>query len=124
LIGCSKRGTPYPTSQGSGDLAAFVVQCVTNRGGRVLTNPLSPLEAKWTLEKHPTMDIIGVPGDRFAGVQTFLRQAFGEPDAGRGSQPVIPMGPRLEGIYSPNQIGVGLLFTGDSNQTYVQIVGR
>jgi hypothetical protein len=124
MFGCSKQGTPYPTTQGSGDLAAFVLQCVTNRGGHVLTNPVSSLEAKWTMQKHPSMEIIEVPGDRFVEVQTFLRQAFGEPDAGRGSQPVIPMGPRLQGIYSPDQIGVGLLFTSDSNQTYVQIVGR
>jgi hypothetical protein len=94
MFGCSKQGTPYPTTQGSGDLAAFVLQCVTNRGGHVLTNPVSSLEAKWTMQKHPSMEIIEVPG------------------------------PRLQGIYSPDQIGVGLLFTSDSNQTYVQIVGR
>jgi len=122
VLGCSRQAKPYPTSQGAGDLAAFVMQCVTNRGGHLVTNLVLPLEAKWALQKHPSMDIIEVPGDHFVEVQTFLRQAFGEPDADRGSQPVTPMGPRRQGVYNRRQIGAGLLFTGDSNQTYIQIV--
>src|SRR6516162_6825662 len=78
VLGCSRQQAPYASSSASGDLGAFVLHCVTNRGGHLLTNSVAAVEAKWTLPVHPSFDVIKVPGDRFTEIVEFLRQALGE----------------------------------------------
>jgi hypothetical protein len=119
--GCSKQGGGLSLSgtAGSGDLVALVMNCATNRGGRVPTNVLASVQASWTHQSRDAEDIIVVTGDHFAEVRKALEQAYGAPDPRLGSMGVA--GGAL--TYSPQQCGVVLNLTDASGQTVVCVMG-
>ncbi len=124
LAGCSKSGNlTLSGTKGSGDLVPLVLQCTTNRGGRLPSITPPRIQAEWTHQSRPMQDIILIPGDHFSEVQAFLRQAYGEPDPKLGSPPVRAVGNGQSVTYSPQQIGVVLNLTGDSKQTIVSLMG-
>jgi hypothetical protein len=124
VVSCSKWSDPVAGTKGSGDLAAFALQCATRRGGRPATNDLPTLQAEWTLQANLVEDMIFVPGDHFDEIHSFLSRAFGELDHTKGSLAVSTnsLGTR-SGFYSVQQAGLGLQFTGDSKQTVICILG-
>jgi len=115
LPGCSPSGA-FVGAAGSGDLALFVTQCVTNRGGRTSSSDLSAVQAQWTHQTRLNEDIILVTGDRFSEIETFLKQAYGAPD-------LAPRGSYQSRTYSPQQIGVTLNLSGNSKRTFIFILG-
>jgi len=122
--GCSKGGNlTLSGTKASGDLAPLILQCATNRGGRLPTITPPSIQAEWTHQSRPMQDIILVPGDRFSEVLAFLRQAYGEPDPKLGSSALRPVGSGQSVTYSPQQTGVVLNLTGDSKQTIVSLMG-
>src|SRR5262249_32799194 len=117
LLGCSPGGVSVTGTECSGDLGSFLVQCITNRGGRASPSGLPAVRARWTHQFRSNQDIILVPGDCYSQVQSFLRQAYGDPDSGKVSG--------QHRWYGPKQIGVALNLTEDSKkQTIICILGQ
>jgi len=110
------------TVNGSGDLADLVARSVLAQGGRKPTNTPPVLQASWLGESHTGRDVFVVEGDHFAEVQMMLKQAYGVPDPGIHSTTPETDGRSL--IYTPEQIGVALILTGDSSYTVVSIIGK
>jgi len=70
IVGCSR----------SGDFGGFLVQQVTKCGGRTNANATLPkLDARWTVKRDKNGFRATVTGTTFAGVDTFMQQAFGRP---------------------------------------------
>jgi hypothetical protein len=124
LAGCSRQNElALSGANGSGDLAPFVFQCATSRGGHAATNALPTIQANWTHQSRQLQDVILVQGDYFTEMQALLKQAYGEPDPKLGSQAVASLGGGQSLTYSPQQSGVVLTLTGSSKQTIVSIMG-
>jgi len=124
LFGCSPGGLSITGTRCSGDLSTFLAQCITNRGGQLISTNVPSIQAQWTYQFRPNEDIILIQSNRFSEVRSVLRQAYGDPDASAGSSAVAPMGSGQSGWYGPKQIGVGLNFTGDAKQTVICVFGR
>jgi hypothetical protein len=126
LSGCSRGDVSISGTQCSGNLSCFLNQCVTDRGGQTSSVGLPTFQAYWTYQFRPNEDIILVTNQGFLGVQSLLRQAYGEPDASSGSYSAFayPMESRQSVSYPPNQIGVALYVAGNSKQTIICIDGR
>lgn len=118
----ARSGDSLPVTKGSGDLAQLVMQCATNRGGRVTTNTLPVVQASWARQSREVQDILVVDGDHFAEVQKRLEQVYGKPDAGISSSAPIGNGRSL--TYTPQLIGVVLNLISDSRQTIVSVIGK
>jgi hypothetical protein len=120
LGGCSKgNNLTQSGSQLSGDLATLVLQCATNRGGRLPGVTPPAIHAQWTLRSLPMQDIIVISGDHFSEVQAFLQQVYGAPDP----RLVRAVGNGQSITYTPQQTGVVLNLTGDGKQTIVSVMG-
>jgi hypothetical protein len=115
LPGCSPSGA-FVGAAGSGDLALFVTQCVTNRGGRASSGGLIAVQAHWTHQARLNEDIILITGDHFSEIETFLSQAYGAADFARGGSCQLR-------TYSPQQMGVTLNLSGNAKRTFISILG-
>jgi hypothetical protein len=125
LSGCSKWGDPVPGTKMSGDLTRFLVSCALTRGGHPVTNGLSVIQARWTVQSNLTQHTVYVHGDHFDEIEAMLTQAFGPTDTTHGSSPAARVGghsTRL-GWYDPKQAGSSIWFSGDAVQTIVCING-
>ncbi len=123
-FGCSPGGLSITGTKCSGDLSAFLAQCITNRGGRPISTNFLSVPAWWTYQFRTNEDIVLIQSNCFSEVRSVLRQAYGDPDPNAGSSAVAPMGSGLSGSYGPKQTGVALNFTGDAKQTVICIFGR
>ena len=119
----SEIQAPLSDMKGSGDLVPLVVQCIANRGGRLPSSTPPSIQAEWTHQSWPMFDMIVIPGDQFSEVQTFLRQAYGEPDPKLASLPARAVGRGQSVAYSAQRIGIVLILTGNSKQTVVSLMG-
>lgn len=128
LAGCSPSSRTVTTTH-TGDLGQFILQSVTSHGGYVkTTNALPDLQSRWQaevltgtayLEGREQVSIL-IPGEQFGQVTSYLAQAFGAP-----SQPAtIKSNDMLHGCYSSSEIGVGLQFYRDDQQTCLILVGE
>ena len=93
----------------SGDFGAFIVQEVTQYGGRTRsTNAMPQLAAEWTVEADAAGFQAHASRVRFAELQAALQQAFGAPvfvTTNAQGQP--------HGLYKALDIGVALQFFGE-----------
>ena len=116
LLGCSP-----PRTECSGNLCSFVAQCITNRRGYPVSTNVSAVQLQWSYCFRPHEDIIHLSGDHFSQIQSFLRQAYGDPDTNSGIAP-IPPGSKPAIRYLPSQIGGVLLsLSGGDNRTDILI---
>jgi hypothetical protein len=111
-----------PGTEGSGDLAGLLIQCVTNRGGHVTGIIKLAAPMNWVLHSLENQDLIVVDGNHFTELQESLKQTFGAPDSTIRSSTSVGNGRSL--TYTPQQIGVLLNVAGDSTHTIVSAVGR
>lgn len=124
LFGCSPGGLSMTGTKCSGDLSAFLAQCITNRGGQPISTKVPAIQAQWTYQFRPNEDIVVIQTNCFSEVRSVLRRAYGDPDPKAESSPVAPMGSGQSGTYGPKQVGLVLNFTGDAGQTIICILGR
>lgn len=115
-------GDSLPTEKSSGDLAQWIMQRTTNRGGHASTNSVPTFQTNWLRHSQTNLEIFILEGDHFANVQNLLEQACGKPDARIMSS--TPIGNGRSITYTPKQIGVLLNLTGNSSQTIVSIIGK
>jgi hypothetical protein len=128
VAGCS----PSPhraTSTRNGDLGQFILQAVASHGGHArATNGLPVLPGQWRAEVVTGGEYLNgreevsvfLPPNQFQQVTGWLAQAFGEP-----SQPAtLYSNGLIRGWYSIKDIGIGLQFYRDTNQTGLILVGE
>ena len=106
------------TVRGSGNLALSVMQCVTNRSGRLSTNSLPAFQANWIRQSRPKLDVFVLDGDHFQDIHKFLEQAYGKTDAEMNSSGIN--GRSI--TYTPAQIGVVLNLTAGLGVTIVSVI--
>ena len=109
-------------TKGSGDLARLIVESATSRGAKAASNSIPAVQGSWVRESKEGLDVTVVEGDRFAEIQTLLRQAYGAPDTTFLS--AAPVGNGRSLCYTPQQIGVVLNLTADSRLTIVSVIGK
>jgi len=109
-------------TKGSGDLARLIVESATSRGAKGLSNSIPAVQGSWVRKSQENLDVIVVDGDHFAEIQTLLRQAYGAPDTTFLSSASIGNGRSV--CYTPQQIGVVLNLTADSQLTIVSVIGK
>jgi len=114
-VGCARQHF----TNGSGDASAFILRQTIAHGGRPFsTNSLPLVGEQWRYVKDEYGVVMRLPLDRFAAVESFLRQSFGEP-----SIPVVDTidGGKL-GVYGVTAIGAGVQFGYDKDTTFVNIL--
>jgi len=116
------RGLASKGTKGSGDLGQLMAQCITNRAGHAVTYTGSPTLLSWVLHSCEFGDIIVVEGDRFTQVQKLLQLICGAPDTTIHAS--VPVGNGRSLTYAPQQIGVMLNLSADSQWTIVSIIGN
>ena len=110
LSGCSH------TEKYSGDFAPFLVQRVTEFGGRIKPAQTIPkVDASWTYEHDGMGFQIQIQGNRFTEIDSLMKQLFGQPqvstDQNLNGQP--------SRIYSARDIGVAIHCLGQTNGVYI-----
>ena len=114
-VGCAHQHF----TRGSGDAGQFILRQAIAHGGRpVSTNSLPLVSDDWRYVEDQYGVVMHLPLDRFAVVESFLHQSFGEP-----SMPVAETtdGGKL-GVYGVKAIGASIQFGYDKDATFVNIL--
>ena len=118
LCGCS-REDEMRFAKGTGDMGNFLVEQSLKRGARpISTNELPVIGGEWHYSEDQYGVVFQLPRERFAEVEIFLRQAFGNP----AQDPTETTTGGKLGWYSPKTIGVALQFGFDQEQTQVIVL--
>lgn len=106
-------------TQGSGDLGPFLLEQIDRCGGRrSLSDELPPISDNWrhAVDEHGV--ILQLPVERFGGLLTFLKEAFGPPAQG----PHDNTEGGKSGWYASDELGCSLIFEQDLKRTQVIVV--
>jgi hypothetical protein len=114
LCGCSSDHF----AAGHGDVGQFILQQAISRGGSPATNSLPAIFGRWRYSEDKDGVVIRMSREQYSAVETFLRQAFGEPKI----EPTETTDGGKLGVYRLSSKGGGIQFGYDSKQTQIIII--